>query len=184
MWTSEIGSLTTLVLQDLVCILPLPGGADVTGVVGVGAADRDDVVPGYSNFGTDIVDPGGADNDAPERFDRWIWSVWSSQSPLFDCFDPTVQNGQGTLWVQAFFGTSYAAAHVSAAAAVLQSNIPGKRSWTDLSRCLLASADDVGAAGPDALSGRGRLNVLLAARCGLRVGENDRSDKSGKGRGV
>lgn len=55
-------------------------------------------------------------------------------------------------------GSSFSAAYVSGAAALLFDLFPNL-SGADVGAILLASADDLGAPGPDAVNGRGRLNI-------------------------
>jgi subtilisin family serine protease len=59
-------------------------------------------------------------------------------------------------------GTSAAAPHVTGAAAVVESNLPGDQTPDQLAACIQQYADNVGAA---VFFGSGRLNVLAAAKC-------------------
>lgn len=62
-------------------------------------------------------------------------------------------------------GTSFAAPHVSGAAAVVKSQFPDA-SASQIEHCLLKGADDLGKPGVDQMYSHGRLNVLKAATCG------------------
>jgi subtilisin family serine protease len=62
-------------------------------------------------------------------------------------------------------GTSPAAAHVSGAAAVIESELPGNQTPAELTACILSSADPL----PNPLiTGNGRLNVFEACPSAAR----------------
>lgn len=148
--------------------------ADAAGVLVVGAAGNDGgavAFPGslpevltvggtgfsgswvpYSSFGdaVDIVAPGG---------DEWrpIMSAWPLHMTATD-FESGMLSSE--LWA-GLVGTSMAAPHVSAAAAVLWSGFPAM-SRANLRARLLAMSDPLGVAGRDPRTGFGRLNLSRA----------------------
>jgi len=90
---------------------------------------------------------------------------WTSQGPEVDLAAPG-SSIQSTWWTSdtatmRAAGTSMSAAHVSGAAALVWSAHPG---WTNVQvrKALESTAQDVGAAGPDAATGHGLVRVDLA----------------------
>ncbi|MBN1541335.1 S8 family serine peptidase [candidate division KSB1 bacterium] len=103
--------------------------------ISVGASTRSDTRAGFSNFGPtiDMLAPG------TEIYTTALTTPYDSS----------------------FSGTSFAAPHVSAAAALLLSHSP--RLSSDAVRGILqSSADDIGSRGWDPYSGAGRLNIARA----------------------
>jgi len=76
---------------------------------------------------------------------------------------PDAKSGSGQTSYVYGAGTSFAAPQVSGAAAVVMSAMPGL-SLDSVRQVLLGTADDLGAPGPDAVYGYGRLNVGRAIR--------------------
>ncbi len=148
--------------------------AQLAGVLGVGAtapldqADFDRLAS-YTNYGRSAVDltaPGGdtarvASN--PRNLRDALVSACSRSSLLFtDC-------ALGSFHLVGLFGTSFATPHVSAAAAVLESAIPGDQEGSQLTACLNRGADHPDGQSVSRRYGRGRVNVLRAlqsAGCG------------------
>ena len=128
-----------------------PLAADSPAIV-VTATDRADGRPSYTQ-GTDdtgpparfgMAAPGGETGDTPESCATQPAGVLSTY----------VQHGQSTYGCLA--GTSMAAPHVAGAAALLRGLGYGAEETRDR---LLATADDLGAPGPDPVYGAGRLNA-------------------------
>jgi subtilisin family serine protease len=141
--------------------------SDLANVMSVGATGprnqrNFDRLASYSNVGNkgvDIYAPGGEFAFANNVLEDLILTACSASNrvPGFEvCAD------QVTYLFTA--GTSPAAAHVSGAAAVIESQLPGNQTPAQLTRCLLQFADDL----PNPLlSANGRLNVFRSARCGM-----------------
>jgi subtilisin family serine protease len=118
----------------------------------VGAVDERDVKAWYSNFGANVgvVAPGGVGS----VFCNDDGDVWSTLWPgaEVDCG----QDGYEPL-----AGTSMAAPHVAAVAALLASGNPGATP-DFLYAKLRSTADDLGTPGVDPVFGYGRVNALRA----------------------
>lgn len=112
----------------------------------VGATDRDDVRASFSDTGRrDAVLAPGVE----------IISTWCR--PVAAGCDPETRYGQAS-------GTSFSAPHVTGAVAVVLSS--GRDAATAVRR-LRETAEDLGAAGPDAQNGYGRIDLARAvARAG------------------
>ncbi len=120
--------------------------AALPSVIAVGATDLNHEVPAYANQGRDLelVAPGGsllADTDGDGQLDG------IGAETLID-------GGHSFVLVQ---GTSQAAAHVTAAAALLRS--VGVNDPNEVRSLLQASAHDLGQEGPDEVSGHGELSI-------------------------
>jgi serine protease len=140
-----------------------PARAD--GVISVGATTADACLADYSNAGSglDIVAPGGG-QDAPlddNDYDRAHCDPASSDRRVY----------QQTLWgdvrhfrLVGFEGTSFAAPHVSAAAAlIIATGVLGKHPTPNaVRRRLMDTASDLGAPGYDNHYGAGLLNAAAA----------------------
>lgn len=128
-----------------------------SGVVCVGAVDRERLRSGYSNFGlgVDVVAPGGAGGVA-------------CGDPREDILSTIALDGdipcQAVTGYAALAGTSMAAPHVSGIGALLAE--AGARG-PDAARRIRATADDLGLPGRDLLYGAGQVN---AAKTVLGVG--------------
>jgi subtilisin family serine protease len=123
---------------------------DAPNVVCVSATGPDDQVVWYSNFGRSAITvaaPGGTINDR-------VWAACSRTSLLV----PYCQDNDEVLGL---LGTSMAAPHVSALAALLVEDI-GHGKPSKVKARLQQSADDLGAPGTDPLYGKGRINVPRA----------------------
>ncbi len=85
----------------------------------------------------------------------------------------------------AVFGSSFATAHISAAAARLKAAAP-QLSAEQIVRLLFETADDLGAAGVDSVYGHGRVNVerALDPQGGIGVGGGSSSSGGGSGPAV
>jgi subtilisin family serine protease len=116
--------------------------ACASGAIAVGATDKSDVRPGWSNFGSalDIVAPGVN-----------ILSTYSCDA-AGDC---------GSYWYAWMSGTSMSAPHVAGTAALILQKNP---SYTvdDVKNALYNSAVDFGDAGYDVYYGHGRVDALGA----------------------
>jgi subtilisin family serine protease len=132
--------------------------ASLPEVLSVGATDELGQRASYSSYGDalDITAPGGSDLSP-------IVSAW----PTFVTSSEREAGWAHGGLTAGLVGTSMSAPHVSAAAAVLWSRFPGMRAG-QVRACLLASADDVGEAGPDVQHGFGRLNLTRALRVASR----------------
>ncbi len=82
----------------------------------------------------------------------------------------------------AVFGSSFATAHISAAAARLKAAAP-QLSAEQIVRLLFETADDLGAAGVDSVYGHGRVNVERALSPQGDIGVGGGSSSSGGGSG-
>ncbi len=121
--------------------------AGYASVISVGATTKKKVLADYSQYGKglDIVAPGG-DSQAGIL----------QESIVMDPVDPT---RHGFYWM---WGTSVAAPHVSAAAAMLISK--GVTGPSDILQVLTQTAQDLGPTGYDNKYGHGLLDVLAALR--------------------
>ena len=149
-------------------------------VMTVSAFDHTDTVAWFSNFGPkiDLAAPGGGDQDPANAREpaRSILSLRSSGASNVDW--PGYLTVGGGYARQA--GTSMAAPHVSAGAALVLARYPAS-SVEQVRTALRASADDVDEPGVDPNSGYGRLNVGRAVQFGsvlavriTRPGGNER----------
>ncbi len=138
--------------------------AQLNHVLSVGATGpinqkKFDRLASYSNYGTkgnDMVAPGG-ENIPGITLDEFVLQdlIVGACSE----FVPGCEGGDFFAWAD---GTSAAAPHVTAAAAVAESNMGGDQTPDQLEACLKQNADNVGA---PVFFGAGRLNVLDAATC-------------------
>jgi subtilisin family serine protease len=139
--------------RDLIAI-----PAQLLGVVAVSATAPTnqmnfDEVTGYSNIGRRLVDiaaPGGDFIEGLSVEEDLILSA---------CTRFLCGSNQGYL-IGA--GTSFAAPHVAAAAAVVESTVPGDQHGLWLHACLVHGADQIDGKPLSPLYGRGRLDVLDA----------------------
>ena len=136
--------------------LLLPGSiVDVPAVI-VSATDRDDTRASYSSgVGSvrwAVAAPGGESDDAA-----------SCEAPtpngILSTFFRPAADGQGTSGYACVAGTSMAAPHVAGALAVLRSAGLGPQEAVER---LLATATDLGPAGPDSTFGAGRIDMAAA----------------------
>jgi thermitase len=110
--------------------------AACAGVLAVGAVDRDDRLPNFTNFGAHI----------------------SVTAPGVDILSTTLDNGYEEL-----SGTSMATPHVSGLAALVKAANPAFTAQ-QIRQKLESSADDKGLAGFDKYFGHGRINAAKALR--------------------
>jgi subtilisin family serine protease len=129
-----------------------------TGPIGQKRFDR---LASYSNIGrtgVDVFAPGGEDGQPGNVAEDFILAACSpsTRMPGFEaCSTPTHYLG--------IDGTSPAAAHVSAEAAVIEAELGGNQSPARLTECILDTADPLPS---PALSANGRINVLAGQACG------------------
>lgn len=117
----------------------------------VGAVDRNDLKATYSNFGdpSALMAPGGTGTGFQCRDDGDVWStIWPRSAD--DC---------SHLGYQPLAGTSMAAPHVAATAALVAAKFGRRATPSFVYARLRSTADDLGLPGPDALFGAGRLNA-------------------------
>ena len=142
--------------KDAVTLIAIP--AQLDRVISVGATGPDlsfnyDALASYSNFGgeqgVDLMAPGGDLPDPNNPFDLIL-----SACSTFVC--------GGTNFYVLAAGTSFAAPHVAATAAIVQSMLGGAPSPAAVERCIKAHTDNIG---DPKIFGRGRLNVLKAGLC-------------------
>ncbi|MBC7767554.1 MAG: S8 family serine peptidase [Phycisphaerales bacterium] len=158
--------------------------ANCNNVIVVGAADARGGVAFYSNFGpeVDLLAPGGdvfSDADGDGRPD----GILSTRATASGCYDPLNQNSADRCYYSFLQGTSMAAPHVSAALALLASQSglrgraledalftravgahPAEFGQIECARSRNAIPISTGAAACARPSGRGALNLELAAR--------------------
>lgn len=126
--------------------------ASMPEVLTVGATTHNGLVAPYSCFGdsVDLVAPGGSETGPIVS----SWPTYLTSSDLAGGLTKTHSTA-------GLVGTSMAAPHVSAMAAVLWSLHPQLEA-AQVRAGLLALADDLGRLGPDPYYGFGRLNTLRA----------------------
>lgn len=137
--------------------------SEINHVVSVGATgpvnQQDfDRLASYSNYGkrgVDLFAPGGDFVPGTVLQDLIVSACSSFIEPCSSSND----------WYVFGAGTSASAPHVTGAAAVVESELPGDQNAARLSHCLLVSADPIAGPGRDPVFGKGRLNVLGAAEC-------------------
>jgi len=137
--------------------------------IAVGAVDKFDNIASYSDGGTelDLVAPGGGDfggADFPEIVSTYSTEV--ANNPLYcmyliadECYDYYFVV-DGTRYIRAI-GTSMAAPHVAAAAALLLEENQ-HLSPSEIKTALEQNADDMGPPGWDNVYGWGRVNIEKA----------------------
>lgn len=132
----------------------------------VAATTRNDSLATFSNHGVSaalISAPGGGNPVAPfpaENDNRFILGPCGRHSTVV----PVCGTSNFYVFVQ---GTGQATAHVSGAAALVDSVSPGGpgfRRASQLRDALLQNVDDLGPYGTDNIYGRGRLNVFRAVQ--------------------
>jgi serine protease len=119
----------------------------------VGAVDRNDLKAWYSNFGSNVgvVAPGGVGSLLCNA-DGDVWStIWPSAS--YNC------DGDG---YDALAGTSMAAPHASAVAALVAARYGAAATPNFIYTKLKQTADDLGLPGRDPVFGYGRVNAYRA----------------------
>ncbi len=147
--------------EDTVGFFP----ADDPNAVTVAATTHLDTLAPFSNFGwkLDVAAPGGGDGPPPlEKYtpEQSVLSLLSSHvnTSTFYSWVPSVTVGQRYLRLA---GTSMAAPHVSATAALVLSLHPSF-SVEQVRQVLRSTADDLGDPGPDSTFGYGRINAARA----------------------
>jgi subtilisin family serine protease len=119
-----------------------------------GPWENPDALAGYSNFGRSAVNvaaPGGTFPNGTAA-----GAVWAACSP-FSLQVPVCQTGT---FILAVTGTSMAAPHASATAALISEEVGNKPG--QIRARLQQSADDLGEPGADPAYGKGRINVRKA----------------------
>jgi len=141
-------------------LIPGQTGAPVTvGATGPVNQQNFDHLASYSNFGRSVVAlvaPGGEVVSGNQ--DDLILGICSRQTlqPPFDAVCPA-----GNIYLVSA-GTSDAAPHVSAVAALVDGRFGGRLNGGQLRTQLERTADDLGKPGTDALYSHGRVNALRA----------------------
>jgi serine protease len=142
-------------------------------VIGVGATTEHGCKADYSNTGRglDIAAPGGGSDDTADlacpEGDPKGRDIFQMTYPWASAFGGGAQSSASFRRFglpNGFVGTSMAAPHVSAAAAlVIASGVIGRRPTPgDVEARLTQTATDVGPAGPDTTYGAGRLDAATA----------------------
>ena len=116
------------------------------------------LVPGYQNNWINVVAVDGNNRIAAFSNGCGASKNWCLAAPGVDIIIPDLGGGRRTA-----SGTSFAAPHVSGAAAVLKSAFPNM-SPRQVAALLLATARDLGAPGVDDIYGRGLLDLENATR--------------------
>ena len=140
-----------------------------------------DQLASYSNFGNSIVNiaaPGGNRQAGGVREDG-IRSVCSSLSVIFTTCKTPHPSGNGWNLV-GFNGTSFSAPLVSAAGAVVESELDGNQTGAALEACILQGADNTGPLSNTVLYGAGRLNVLQAVFESIEFDDDDEGEVDGE----
>lgn len=120
-----------------------------------------DRLASYSNFGrsgNDIVAPGGEFIDGVTLDQFFLQDLIVSACSEFV---PGCEGGDFFTWAD---GTSASAAHVSGAAAVIESSLRGDQSPNRVEECLDQGADDIGRR---VFFGAGRIDIPAEAACRL-----------------
>ncbi len=138
--------------------------ANIETAITVSAFTRDDLRASYSNFGTklDVAAPGGvggAPGSTSPAAD--ILSTVSNSAYLETGYGHTVIYGSDAAKYMAISGTSMAAPHVSALAALILDAHPAWSNET-VRQVIRQSVEDVSAPGFDTDSGYGRINAYNA----------------------
>jgi subtilisin family serine protease len=137
--------------------------------IAVGSVDKLDNIASYSNGGTelDLVAPGG-DTAGGQNYAEIVstFSTLVAENPEYClylvsemCYDNYLVV-DGTRYIKAV-GTSMAAPHVAAAAALLLEKNPALTP-AQVKQTLEQNADDLGAQGRDDIFGHGRINIQKA----------------------
>ena len=157
--------------------LLLPGSVvDIPAVI-VSATARDDARASYSSgVGSvrwAVAAPGGESDDAES-------CEAATPNGILSTFYRPAPDGGGTSGYACVAGTSMAAPHVAGALAVLRSAGLGQQEAVER---LLATATDLGPAGPDSTFGAGRIDIAAAvaglAPTGQPVGPADATPPAG-----
>lgn len=131
-----------------------PYPAAIDGVIGVGATTNETRRARTSNTGpwVDLAAPGGEPTSSSDSvIEHWIWSTWPRNTGV----------GIPAIGYNRDSGTGQAAAHVSAAAALVWAVNPGL-TGDQVAFILQQSAYDLGEAGPDPEFGNGLLDAYSA----------------------
>lgn len=131
--------------------------------ISVGAVDADDEIADFSGRG-------------PSPCGEAVYPTFTAPGEFVRTADLTL-GGIGDPYVEVS-GTSYAAAHVTGALALLMSAHPDAE-LSDLKQALSGGAKDLGEPGPDHEYGYGRINVPAA----LELLQNSSGNDSGRGGG-
>lgn len=138
--------------------------ANVKKSLAVSAFKRNNTISSYSNIGhkIDVAAPGGQGGNTPPSLTPGndILSTTPQSSALANYGYPTVNDGNGNKWMS-LAGTSMAAPHVSALAALLIQVHPA---WTNeaIRQAIRQTATDVSNPGFDKESGYGLINAAKA----------------------
>lgn len=142
--------------DNLISAITVP--AAYPGVIAVGAHTEFDKVANYSNGGpeVDLVAPGGGGRNQNLGEGQQVWSTW----PSYKTFE-FEQRRVVSLTYAATSGTSMACPHVTGVVALMLSREP-QLTPAQIRARLIATAEDIDAAGFDQATGYGKLNALKA----------------------
>lgn len=140
-------------------------GPTTAGAADAGPWDDADQPAVYTNYGRSVVDVAAPGGNYGESSVAWIWSLCSRTdlnfNPETGQLSYTVCSANpNNVYTAAYVGTSQAAPHVAALAALLVEE--HGRNPARIRAAISKSADDLGQRGTDPFYGKGRINVARA----------------------
>lgn len=130
---------------------------EISNVFCISASQFDDKIAVYTNYGAQAIGVAAPGGSIGPLFDTWVLAPCTSHSVLFT----GCESGDIYLFLR---GTSMAAPHASAAAALLRGYEPGITPGALRAR-IEQTAVDLGAPGADPYFGKGRLDACAALGC-------------------